>query len=84
LLTVTPGKANVAVTEMVGDNSIVGVNVFVAVEVAVRVGVTDGSGVWVKGWVVTVAVAAGAVGVTDCSVEGAQAATNRKIMTMIL
>jgi hypothetical protein len=81
-LTVTLGKANVAVADVVGDNSIVGVNVFVGLEVAVRVRVTVGSGVSVKAWVV--AVAAGAVSVTCSAVEGVQAATKKKINKMTL
>jgi hypothetical protein len=81
-LTVTLGKANVAVAVMVGDNSIVGVDVFVGLEVAVRVRVTVGSGVSVKACVV--AVVAGAVSVTCACVDGAQAAINKKINKMIL
>jgi hypothetical protein len=69
---------------MVGDNSIVGVDVFVGLKVAVRVSVTVGSGVSVKARVVAVAVIARIVGV-DCScVDGAQAATNKKLNKMTL
>jgi hypothetical protein len=81
---VTLGKANVAVAVIVGDNSMVGVNVLVGLEVAVLVGVTESSGVSVKACAVAVAVTAGAIGVARSSAEGAQAATNRKINKMIL
>jgi hypothetical protein len=75
LLTVTLGKAKV------GDTSIVGVKVPVGSGVAVRVGVLVAAGVTVDSSVV---VGTGAVGVTCSPVEGTQAATNRKISTMIL
>jgi len=58
---------------MVGDNTIVGVNV--AAEVTVFVGVNVATGVSVKLSLV--------VGVTCSSVEGAQAETNRKIIKAI-
>jgi hypothetical protein len=81
-LTVTLGKLKVGVAVMVGDNSMVGVGVKVGTGVSVLVVVTVACGVSVKTCVV--AVAAGAVGVADSSVEGAQAEVNRKINNMIL
>ena len=78
---VTLGKANVGVAVTVGDEMMVGVDVMVGSEVAVRVAVDVGSGVSVDS---IVAVLTGAVRVSGCSVAGAQADTNKKIMRMIL
>ncbi len=79
MLTVTDGNVNVGVAVTVGDNSIVGVAVTVGT--GVSVGVEVGLGVCVGS---CVAVTVGAAGVNGCSVAGAQADTNRKIMRMIL
>jgi hypothetical protein len=70
---------------MVGDSSIVGVNVTVGVKVAFRVAVTVKVAVGVSvNFSVAVAVAAGAVEVACSAFEGAQAETNKKISKMIL
>ena len=66
----------------VGDNSIVGLAVFVGSDVVVDEAVGVGSGVSVRLSVVIVIV--GAVGVAGCPVEGAQAEANSKINKMIL
>jgi hypothetical protein len=80
-LTVTAGKANVGVGEIVSVGVILGVGVMVAVEVAggveVSVSVADGDGTSLRASVMPVL--ALAVGVACITGEAAQADTNKKI-----